>query len=60
MKSWVEAVARSCCVAFALGGLAVGMVMAGPPEVALAGFAYSGDASTIESRFPHSRRYEAA
>ncbi len=36
------------------------MVMAGPPEVALAGFAYSGDASTIETRFPHSRRYEAA
>lgn len=31
-----------------------------PVEVALAGFAFSGAASTIDSRFPYSRRYEAA
>ncbi len=29
-----------------------------PVEVALAGFAYSGSASTIASRFPYSQRYE--
>lgn len=28
------------------------------PEVAFAGFAYAGSASTMETRFPHSRRYE--
>lgn len=28
------------------------------PEVAFAGFAYSGSASTIDARFPQSRRYE--
>jgi len=31
-----------------------------PVEVALAGFAYSGSASTIASRFPYSQRYEEA
>ncbi len=30
------------------------------PEVAFAGFAYSGSASTIAARFPHSLRYEKA
>jgi hypothetical protein len=29
-------------------------------EVALAGFAYSGAADTIEARFPYSKRYEAS
>lgn len=29
-----------------------------PPEVAFAGFAYAGSADTIETRFPHSSRYE--
>ena len=28
------------------------------PEVAFAGFAYSGSASTMAARFPHSQRYE--
>lgn len=31
-----------------------------PLEVALAGFAYSGAANTIDTRFPYSRRYEKA
>lgn len=31
-----------------------------PPEVAFAGFAYAGSASTMETRFPQSRRYEQA
>jgi len=30
-----------------------------PVEVALAGFAFSGSANTIDLRFPYSRRYEA-
>ncbi len=37
-----------------------GNALAGPVEVAFAGFAYSGSDASLDQRFPYSRRYESS
>lgn len=46
-----------CCLALLATGIH-GVSAQTKPDVALAGFAYSGAASTVQSRFPYSQQYE--
>lgn len=55
MKAFIRfAVAGATFFASVLSGVSHAQV----PQVALAGFAYSGDAQTIPARFPYSAKYE--
>ena len=55
---WSEFGRRWLCLVFMWLASNQAAMAQQPPEVAFAGFAYAGSASTMDARFPHSRRYE--